>query len=79
MGFCQNSIIFDSVCFNIDRVIIQHTSKCVENSSGDFKYHIFVYLIIISFFCNIDYYSDSSGDFLTAKFSSLSLLGRACA
>ena len=29
--FAKNSVIFKSVCFKNDRVIIQHTPKCVEN------------------------------------------------
>ena len=50
--FVKNPVIFQSVCFNSDRVITQNTLKCVENCSGD-QLSIFVRLIIISFFVTL--------------------------
>ena len=33
--FDKNLVIFKSICFNNDRVITQHTPKCVENCFDD--------------------------------------------
>ena len=47
--FVKNSVIFKSVCFNIDRVLTQTTPKCVENGSDD----------QLSYICSSNYYQFS--------------------
>ena len=56
---CQYSFVIASVGFNIDRVITQHTPKCVENCSDrkvSYNYLCYFYQI----FCNLGFNSEYS-------------------
>ena len=55
--FCQNSRLFASVGFTIDRVTTQHKPKCVENYSDDKVLYICPSKFY-QIFCNLDYNSE---------------------
>ena len=56
---CQYSFVIASVGFNIDRVTIQHTPKCVENCS-DRKVSCNCLSNFYQIFCNLGYNSENS-------------------
>ena len=57
--FRQNSRLFASVGFTIDRVTTKHTPKCVENCSDD-KVPYICLSIFYQIFCNLNYNSENS-------------------
>ena len=61
---CQDSFVIATVGFNIDRVITQHTPKCVENCC-DRKVSYNSQSNFYQFFCNLGYKSENSVIFST--------------
>ena len=59
---CRYSFVTASVGINIDRVTIQHTPKCVENSS-DNKVSYNCPSNSYQIFCKLGYNSENSGFF----------------
>ena len=57
--FCQNSRLFASVGFTIDRVTIQHTPNCLEICSDCKVSHICL-SNLTQIFCNLGYNFENS-------------------